>query len=245
MNILILGSKPKANFDKFDLAYCANAASSFYQNDLRKKGGRIISVISASEMSANQRHNQHEKTRWLSEKQTQLCDNSKDEINLIKAHAYLKKADVVFEMGFKGELEIISDDCVEKIYKETLNSSLPIVSRYHFKNMRLALRTTKVLLQDYLKKKSGKLIEYSGLFRPSTGVFSLLLAIYKNGPKNDYYVSGIGISDRGIYPDGWQNTWTPTNRLNTFHVIVDQMILENLSTQFKIHFDDKSLKYLN
>lgn len=245
MTILVLGSKPKARLVEYKKAYCANSASSFYSKDLKEHGENITAIISASELVDNKRIDNTEKTNWLKAKQIQLCDNSKDSIILLKSEFFLKNTDLIAEMGFKGHLECFSDLELSAIIHLVLKKKIPILTKEHFSNSSIALLTLKNYLKDKFKIFYNDKREYSGLFRPSTGILSLLIAIYMHGDSASYHVSGIGITDRGVYPDGWLNTWTPESRLNSFHVIVDKAICELLSKKYNIFFDDQSLSYLN
>ena len=100
--ILILGSKPRAEFGEFDIAYCANAASSFYERRLSEGGGLIKSVISASELVSNQRVGNSEKDNWLANKIPMLVDNSKSVIILLHHDFFPEAISILNNSSFSG-----------------------------------------------------------------------------------------------------------------------------------------------
>ena len=86
--VLVLGSKPEAEFGDFDYAYCANAAASFYKTKLAANPDNITSLISASELVENKRIGNAEKTLWLRNKLPMLVDDSKTKIYLLNYDYY-------------------------------------------------------------------------------------------------------------------------------------------------------------
>ena len=244
--VLILGSKPGAKIGTFDQAYCANAASSFYAEDLSQCGGRVQSVISASELVSNRRKGASDKAKWLESKLPMLVDNTKTKIFLVHHDSFPAAVTVLRESSFTGEYELISAVELNQIQYKVTGLREPIWTGFHRKvawsefltNMRQYIAD---LLQSlYNGSQSG-----SGLFRPSTGVISLIKAIYDHGSSADYEVAGIGIKDRGRYPDGAINTWTPRQKLNAYHVYVDRFICEMLAKEYSIKFEDQSMEYIS
>lgn len=244
--ILILGSKPDANKHEFDIAFCANAASSFYHDKLDLSQGRVISVVSASELSENHRHGAHSKEVWLKKKRKQLTDNTKSRIILF-GNEYFKVAEkVIEESQFSGILETITLEDTFRLQARLIGRNVPTLTPFHFsQSIRTNLRTLKLYLSSLRSRFGRSDALVSGLFRPSTGSLALLLAVAEHGFDNDFIVAGIGITNRGLYPDGKNNEWTPKDRLQSFHVHVDRYIFESLSQRARIHFDDVSLRYLN
>lgn len=243
--ILILGSKPNADFDAFDIAYCANAASSFYSAPLAEKGGQIYSVISASELMENFRKDQKAKTIWLNEKKTQLVDNSKSKVYLTNYDLFPNAQSELIVGGFSGKIELMSARDLANLQFKVCSKKLPTISPYHINGpLNQSFSNIRRFVVEYIKSKVKNDRQISGLFRPSTGVIALLAAIKENGLKAHYQLAGIGITGRGVYPDGWVNNWTPNNRLVSFHVLVDRYIIELISKKVNLDLTDPSLKYL-
>jgi len=245
-NILILGSKPEADFNEFDIAYCANAASSFYNIQLINKGGVVKSVISASELIENKRIGNIAKTSWLQNKFHKLIDNSKSKIYLINYNHFSDAVAAVKTSSFNGELDLMDTNELNSLQKRVTKLSEPIWTKFHRDvGVYELLSNIKHFLINKFYTLKDKSYLNSGLFRPSTGIVSLIIAIHENGLDASYEVSGIGIKDRGLYPDGQNNTWTPKSRLKAYHVNVDRLICETLVKSYKITFNDESMNYLN
>lgn len=245
-NILILGSKPEADFNEFDIAYCANAASSFYNKQLLQKGGIVKSIISASELVENKRKDNIDKTIWLQNKLPKLIDNSKSKIYLINYNHFCEAVTILKKSSFNGELDMLNTYELNSLQKRITNYSEPIWTKFHRDvGVYELLSNIKHFLINKFYTLKDKSYLNSGLFRPSTGVVSLIIAIHENGLDASYEVSGIGIKGRGLYPDGQDNTWTPKGKLQAYHVYVDRIILETLVNSYEIFFRDKSLNYLN
>lgn len=244
-NILILGSKPNAKFGSFDYAYCANAASSFYFKELDYKKDLICSLISASELVENKRKGQPDKSSWLKNKVSMLVDNTKSTIYLLNYNHFPSSINSFKCSSYSGVLKLLDTFEIKKLEQEVFKSFEPYFTKFHVNTL---INTIKNIISYFNNNLEGKFNKYhlcSGLFRPSTGVLSLLKAINDYGVENDYTVAGIGIANRGLYPDGFNNTWTPNIKLDTFHVHVDRFILEQLSLVYNIKFTDDTLLYLN
>lgn len=245
-SILILGSKPGAKFRNFDIAYCANAASSFYNSQLSNEGGVVKSIISASELVDNKRIGNVDKTNWLEDKLPMLVDNSKSKIFLINHNYFPEAFSAIKNSSFQGECELISSCELNLIQERVVNLRAPIWTKFHRKvSLYEFLSNLKQFIINKIKQFTDGSHQNSGLFRPSTGIVALIKAIDENGDKADYEVSGIGIKGRGLYPDGAINTWTPKNKLQAYHVYVDRLICEVLAERYKITFRDDSMNYLN
>ena len=244
--ILILGSKPKAIFDNFDVAYCANAASSFYESRLSQGSGVVKSIISASELVGNKRIGNADKTNWLENKLPMLVDNSKSKIFLINHNHFPAAVSIVNKSSFLGECELINSRELALIQDKVTSLREPIWTKFHRKvPFTEFLRNIKGFITDNIKYLTIDSHQISGLFRPSTGVISLIKAIDENGYLARYEVSGIGIKSRGFYADGAVNTWTPKSKLEAYHVYVDRLICEVLAERYSITFSDESMTYLN
>ena len=245
-NVLVLGSKPDAEFDNFDIAYCANAASSFYKHKLNTGSALIKSIISASELVENKRLDNADKTVWLEDKLPMLTDNSKSKIFLINHNYFPESLSIIKDSAFSGELDLIDSYKLNELQEKVTSYKEPLWTKYHRRTpLWDFLKNLRLFVADKIKYKIDSRYQNSGLFRPSTGIIALIFAIHENGTSAHYEVSGIGIKNRGFYPDGAINTWTPKKKLASFHVYVDRFLCEILSDIYSIRFSDSSMKYLN
>lgn len=236
--IVIVGSKPNATIPEGDIYYCANSAASFYESSI-KKGAQIIIIVAASELIRSRRKSK-EKEKWLSEKFDRIVNAKSDEIVLL-GNEFFPNAMPKVKKYYNGEIKELKFNEINKILKKLINNRFPVLTVKHI--FPLSLNSFKNLYKFLFEKfnmifKKNKLS--SGLFRPSTGILSLAYAIYKHGDSFDYYVSGIGLKERDLYPDGFNNTWTPKKNLNSYHVLADEKVSNLLNKKYKIYFDDIS-----
>ena len=239
--ISIVGSKPNAKIVRSDYYYCANSAASFYENQINKNKGFVTTLVAASEIIESKRKNNLKK-KWLSEKFERITNAKSNQIiligNEIFPDAYLK-----LSKKYKKKIILKSFNDINDLLESKTNLSFPILTYDHFFPLSVASLNNihKYLKELFLKKtKTNHLL--SGLFRPSTGIISLLYAISIHGNNAIYDVCGIGLRDRDKYPDGFNNTWTPKKNMNIFHVYADKKICQVLNSKYDINFHDKSFK---
>ena len=241
-NILILGSKPDTRIVPYSFAYCANSASSYYQDELLKQGdiNNVMNFVSASEMIPNTRINSKEKTKWLDDKFLRIIKTPFKKIILHTHDIFPESIDLIESYGYNGKLSLISLDEQKSQLKNLKNFNLPIITKYHFEGF--SKRTLKHIYSyaiEYFKVLKNNNYLCSALFRPSTGVLSLIYAITKHGKSAKYTLAGISFGERGSYPDNIKNTWTPSANLSRYHIYVDRHIVYELSKIYSIEILDE------
>ena len=242
LKILILGSKPNADIGVFDIAYCANATASYYRNELLKNNTpkSVINFISASEMVPSTRKNSIDKEKWLNDKFARIVISPFKKIVLYTYDIFPESIKLIKDSGFEGSLERVSLSQIKSMIKKSSKYQLPIFTKYHIEGLSKA--TLKNLLRfviEIIKSIKDKNYLCSALFRPSTGILALIYAINKHGEKATYTVSGIGFEERGSYPDGAKNTWSPQPNLLRYHIFVDRHLVLTLSKFYDINVKDK------
>jgi len=243
LKVSIIGSKPNANIPKSDFYYCANSAGSFYKDDIITNEGYKITLVAASEIVKSQR-NDKQKEKWLNEKFDHILNSESDEIILIGNEKF-PEAKLKLDNYYKKNILLKSFEDINSLIKNIVSLSFPIITKSHF--FPLSFQSVKMVykyLNEIYLLTFNKNHLTSGLFRPSTGIISLIHAISIHGKNTEYYVCGIGLNKREIYPDGFNNTWTPRENMNTFHVLVDKRICEILNNDYNINFDDDSFDFL-
>lgn len=241
--VLILGSKPGAVISEFDVAYCANTSSSFYAGELsvnRITNGEIVALVSASEFSSKSVRT-NTKHKWQASRIEKFTDNSKSKVLVIRSQKYPEVKRAFETSQFLGEVNYLDEKFEENLCKLIVRNSYPIVTLKHFKKSIILTTLHRLSLDVWAKISGDSSREWSGLFRPSTGLLALLVAIQKHGQSAKYNIAGIGLADRGLYPDDNNNTWTSSKSLKYFHVIVDAWILQFLSKRYDITFQEGSL----
>ena len=236
--IVILGSKPNAKIPKGDIYYCANSAASFYNSKI-DKNSKIVTLVAASEIIKSRRKSK-EKDKWLAEKYNRIVNTHSNKIILV-GNEFFPEALPRIKRNYKNKVEQLKFSDLNEILKKLVNKRFPVLTIKHL--YPIGLNSIKNLVKFLIEKyyiisKKNKLS--SGLFRPSTGILSLAYAISKHGYDSEYYVAGIGLNNRELYPDGFNNTWTPKKNLNSYHIHADEKISKLLLKKYKIHFDDDS-----
>jgi hypothetical protein len=242
LKVLILGSKPNADISLFDKAYCANATASYYQNELLKNNisESVINFVSASEMVPSSRKNSIDKEKWLSSKFTRIVTSPFKKIVLYTHDIFPESIKLIKDSGFDGSLECVSLSQTKSMVKRFSKHQLPIFTKYHIEGFSKA--TLKNLLRfmiEFSKSIKDKNYLCSALFRPSTGILALIYAINEHGERASYTLSGIGFGERGSYPDGKKNTWSPQPNLLRYHIFVDRHLVKALSKVYDINVTDK------
>jgi hypothetical protein len=232
--IIIIGSKPNANIPKDGTLYiCANTAGYYYRD---KINGPIISIVSASEIVSSQRKS-ISKQAWLDQKLENFRKINDLKVVLLTPEYFPQAISNLKENKPQSIHELHSLNDIISDIKKITDLKFPIYSRKLLKEPKYFLKYCKELLNFQLRK--NYLIH--PLFRPSTGIISLIWAI-KTHPEQEYHICGIGFKNRGKYPDGRNNTWTPQNKIDSNHVLADLEILKVLSKRVKLYIDDEELK---
>lgn len=234
--VLILGSKPGAIIHDADYCFGANSAIGYYKNEFHSFRGKKISVVAASEVT-NSTRKSHQKQKWNQNRKELIVSSPSDHIILIGAEYF---PDV--QETFLGALNVTFNRLTYSEVFEKLNGitgfKTPILTKHHLYplNFDSVKNLYRFSLNFFLRRNN--LI--SGLFRPSTGIIALLLAIDKYGSSSEFFLEGIGLANRNIYPDGFNNTWTPSKKIIASHVYVDRLILNNLlSNGINIHIPEE------
>lgn len=232
--IIIIGSKPNANIPKDGTIYiCANTAGYYYRD---KINGPIITIVSASEIVSSQRKS-ISKQAWLDQKLKNFREINDLKVVLLTPEHFPQAISNLKKTKPQSIHELLSLNDIIRDIKKITNLKFPIYSPALLKEPRYLLKYCKEQL--YFRLRKNYLIH--PLFRPSTGIISLIWAIIRY-PEQEYHICGIGFKNRGNYPDGVNNTWTPKNKIDSNHVLADLEILKILSKRVKLYIDDEELK---
>lgn len=234
--ILVLGSSPSAVIKKYDYIYAANAAAGYYKEELNKKRNtNIISLVSAAELDFENRKMPVEKKKWLATKRKLLVHANNKEIIVYGVNIYKGAATAIPENPKKYKISHLSSHEVWDLIRSVTGRTCPMLTLGHFICAKHSwIDVLKIYVKDILIKKICVDNDMSGLFRPSTGLVALLIAISKHGKNAQYVITGITFRGRGVYPDKTVNSWTKKNKLLDFHVIVDKYILSKLKKKYNL-----------
>lgn len=234
--VLILGSKPGAIIHNADYCIGANSAIGYYKNDFNSFKGEKTSVVAASEVTNSLRKNQ-QKQKWNQNRKDLILNSPSDHIILVGSE-YFPDVQNTFLDALNVTFEKLTYQQVFRKLNIITGLNTPILTKSHLYPLNSdSIKNLYRFLLDFFLERNNLV---SGLFRPSTGVIALLLAIDKYGVSSEFFLEGIGLSDRNIYPDGFNNTWTPSKKIIASHVYVDRLILNRLlSDGIKLHIPDE------
>ena len=244
--ILILGSKPNSLVPKAEILYCANATAAYYKDSIKNiVPQKVFTVVSSTELVSSNRTS-IEKQEWIANRVEKILNCKSDKFFVTWSDVYPESINKLLSKNHSSKIEPLSAIEVEFIVNQILGIRYPVFCFNHlqfgaFNSLRHVLR---FVIEKY-KKITNKQYNCSALFRPSTGIIALLIAIKNHGKDCEYIVSGIGVDARGDYPDASRNTWTNKNSLLYNHILVDKFFAKKLFQKYNITFIDKSFKYLN
>jgi hypothetical protein len=234
--ILILGSAPSAQIIKNDVTFAANASAGYFKKDLELAGSNnIFTVVSASELDYSGREISREKLEWLDERKRLIRDSLSAELVVYGVNVF-KNAIAEISSGNDNDwIEGVSFSEYWRVVEKVTGRTCPILTWGHFFGAKTRFDLVlKIYLRSLVDRFFVKDAMLSALFMPSTGMFCLLLAIYRYGTTARYTVSGISFRSRGIYPDNTLNSWSGKDRLMDYHIIVDRDIMKKLRRQYDI-----------
>jgi hypothetical protein len=244
--IVILGSKPDPVLATGDSIYCANSSIGSYQ-DYISKFEHIVSVTSSWAIDSKSDDNDLKITKkniilnsYADKYVITDCDDPRCFISIDKlyqAFNHQNSSAIVSFLTYRETCELT---------RKISNLKQPYISSSFFKMpIYKQLWATKSLCLTLLRKilKPGCFAPWNSYFRESTGLFSLIYAIYENGLDCDYIIIGIGVSDRNVYKMDEQFI---THRFKDVDVLVrhtyaDFKILRKLSQEYSIYTTDFDL----
>lgn len=239
--ILVLGSKPEAAVPATDHTYCANCASHYYRDALQSNRP-IVNVVAGAIVARPHKGQKPEVASRHRKQYRRLLDARPDSLVIVHGHREqpaFQHAETCFrEDGFDLQLRHIPyDDRQALIYKHTGLSGPIRPERLGHLPIRYGITYARDRARGLLLEATGKEVQYKNLFRISMGVFALIYAIDAHGSDATYIVSGIGVSDRNRYQDGFGLKRGPM----TPHVHADIRVLRILAQRYEIVTTEEDL----
>lgn len=234
----IVGSAPGSKVESdADFYYFSNASAGYHK--FKNESCRAIninSVVSASELNFISSRNNTEKLEWIRRRRELIAGYGGERIILLFDEIYPGGIKCLRDLGFTGEIQCISQNCLSKLSHKWSSISYPVNPRYFDPAARIKWRI--LFYVDILKSQFNKDHVSKGLFRPSTGLIALLVALNEHGESANYSVTGLSFTARGQYLDGFNNTWSGPDRLADFHVHADRVLLDELRKRYSISVEN-------
>jgi len=238
--VVVLGSKPDAYVPPGESIYCANASVGCYPDEIARFG-EIVNVVSGTEMARRPRPvNQAIYERRYADV---MRAAKVARLILIEAVAHPGVRQQMIDDGYPLEkIEFCTQVEKRALMKRLAGTTEPVLTvdafRISFKSSLLELYG---LIKVGVMLKIGKPMIHSALFRPSTGILTLLFAIRDHGSEADYTLAAIGAGQRGVYRYGVFEREIVTDRTEYLHVLADLRVLRLLGRSYSISTTDPGL----
>ena len=165
-----------------------------------------------------------------------ICASCPDTVMLTRTSGLeLVRAELV-KAGFRSPVEAVSVQVRRALVGKISGCYDPIVTSDFFRlSYELKIRYAGSLARTFLKRLLDRCKTCNPVFRPSTGIISLLMAIDEHGADCEYVVAGIGMKNRSIYIHTERSTAQGASVATLpQHVFADRKILMALSSRYRI-----------
>lgn len=241
--VIVLGSKPGTIIPDGDVIYCANASLSLYAEEARKFNEIIVVGINPLFKSMHKNRSMEHEERDFNIRSWDMLVRYPAKIVIVGDKKTKTTIQELIHDGFAGRIDHITQPerrtfigNVSGCYDPIITSDFwPIPFSYKLEYITSIITTST-------KRTFGITASVNGMLRPSTGIFSLVYAIKEHGSSADYVVTGIGITNRGVY-SGRKNK--DKNKKHPFsHIFADQKVLKELAKRYRISTTEESLMHI-
>lgn len=235
--VLILGSAPDAEIPEADYAYCANASAYYYADRLQSIPS-VKCIVGAHIAAAIPESGANEDLKALRDR---VISVSYSEIIVLDHSPWYGEWNLSVAMKdlckrTSAAATLLTANDRKELLKGLAGMREPIFSASLLEeagNIRNAGRILNLLLFSYFKTAK----ETSPVLRPSTGLWSALVAMNNHGPDARYIMSGISLSEKAgrlAHPDGMV-----PGRIDglTHHLHADRAVLDALKRNFLIQYN--------
>ncbi len=233
--IVVIGSKPDAVIPDGDAIYCANVSIVYYADQVARFG-QIVNVITPMAIVDQKPRNSSGEqycytTRWeamLTARRAQLV--ILESCNANRMIEGLRRA------GYDAPITSISDQERRKLVARVSGCEDPILSADFFRlPPKLKARYAGSAINITLKRIFDQSKTCNPVFRPSTGIISLLCAIDQHGADCEYVVAGIGMNNRSVYIHTERSSAKRSSGASIpQHVFADRKVLRTISSRYNI-----------
>jgi hypothetical protein len=235
--VIALGSKPGADIPHGDAVYCANAAIGYYA-DAVSRFPSVVSVLSPDLIHPKER-GEGVPNRETNVRQWEMIVASRpDKMILTRAGSFEMLKKVLDEAGFLSPVEAFSAHERRAIVGRISGCYDPIVTSDFFRlPYRMKIRYVGSLTTTFLKRLLDRRTDCGSVFRPSTGILALVLAIAEHGRDADYVICGVGVRKRHDYLDVSNSSQRPLPQ----HVFADVKVLRKLVQRYNLFTTETEL----
>ena len=238
--VVVLGSKPGANIPQGDAVYCANAAIGYYAETV-SRFPQVISVLNPDMIHPRERM-EGVPNQALKEREWNMFIASRPSKVVLTRTSYFELAKKnLGEAGFRSPLSCLSVFERRKLVGKISGCHDPIVTSDFFHlSLDQKIHYAGSLTSTFLKRLLDRRKDCSAVFRPSTGILALVLAISEHGRDADYVICGIGVKKRDEYLAGKHIHGRDLPQ----HVFADIKVLRKLARRYRLFTTEPELEHL-
>jgi len=197
--IIVIGSKPNAFIPDGDAIYCANVSIVYYAGQV-SRFKQIVNLITPKAIEDQVPQNSFSKSSLYRRQWKMMLKTSRARLVILKSSDADNMINDLRHFGYDAPITLISDQERRKLVAKVSGCDDPILSADFIRlspklKVRYAGSATSIILKRIFDQSKTS----NAIFRPSTGVISLLYAIAENGADCEYVVAGIGLNNRSEY----------------------------------------------
>ena len=233
--VVVIGSKPNALIPDGEAIYCANVSIVYYAEEVARFS-RIVNIITPKAIDDQTPQKSAEGGDSLTRRWERALTAMQAKLIILRSSNAEPMIDSLRKAGYDAPITIIEDQERRKLVARVSGCDDPILtSDFFYLPTKLKARYAGSVISISLKRLFDQGKTCNPVFRPSTGIISLLVAIDEHGPDCEYVVAGIGMKNRSVYihteRSSAQGASTPTL---PHHVFVDRKILRRLASRYRI-----------
>lgn len=235
--VVVLGSKPNAMIPDGDALYCANTSIGYYADQLHRFSS-VVNIVSGGILDFKKRQEGYPDRDFHKKKWDVVSGANPDRLIVAKPKENQNVTDELRKAGFKAPIILMTAYERRVMIGQISGCHDPIVTRDVLSlPIQQQLACIKSIGSTLIKRMHNRNADCRAGFRPSTGVFALVHAIFENGMDTEYILSGIGLEKRGEY---YGRNFAEVDVLES-HVSADKKVLDELVKKYKIFTTEPEL----
>jgi hypothetical protein len=233
--VVVIGSKPNAVIPDGDAIYCANVSIVYYADQVARFS-QIVNVITPMAIVDQKPENSSGVQECYTARWEAMLTARRAQLLILESSKANRMIDGLRKAGYDAPITTISAQERRKLVARVSGCDDPIVTSDFFRlPPKLQRQYAGSAISIMLKRIFDQNKTCNPVFRPSTGIISLLYAIDQHGADCEYVVAGIGMHDRCIYIHTDRSSVKRSSRASIpQHVFADRKVLRTISSRYRI-----------
>lgn len=233
--VIVIGSKPDAHIPDGDAIYCANVSIVYYADQVARFK-QIVNIITPKAIDDQKPKNSVGERDSFTEQWERILTARRAQLLILESSKADRMIEGLRNAGYDAPVSSISDQKRRKLVTRVSGCDDPILTADFFRlPLKLQSRYAGSAISITLKRIFDQSKTCNPVFRPSTGIISLLYAIDQNGADCEYVVAGIGMKNRSVYVHTKRSSVKQSSNTSIpQHVFADRKILQAISSRYRI-----------